>query len=399
MTVDRVIVVGAGPVGLTASMLLAEQDIPVLILEADSVISDDLRASTFHSPTLDMLEPYGLTDELIAQGLICPTWQIRMHATGEKAVFDLSLISDATAHPYRLQCEQAKLCRLLADSFSDDDRIDIQYSTKVTGISQTDETVEVLTERADDGAEETLTARYVIGADGAGSVVRESLGLEFKGSTYPETTVLASTTFPFQDYIEGLSNVSYCWSEGGNFALLRLKDFWRCSLYYDPDLTFEEATSDERIQFQLNDVLPNPEPYEIVDVRPYRVHQRIVDTYRVGRILLAGDAAHINSPSGGMGMNGGIHDAFSLAEKLSEIWRGGDDSLLDLYTRQRRLVAESAILRQADLNRRRMAQKDPDARARALADLQETTADPEKARDYLLKSSMIAGLQMAASIK
>ena len=399
MTVDRVIVVGAGPVGLTASMLLAEQDIPVLILEVDSVISDGLRASTFHPPTLDMLEPYGLTDELIAQGLICPTWQIRMHATGEKAVFDLSLISDATAHPYRLQCEQAKLCRLLADRFSDDDRIDIQYSTKVTGISQTDETVEVLTERVDDGAEETLTARYIIGADGAGSVVRESLGLEFKGSTYPETTVLASTTFPFQDYIEGLSNVSYCWSEGGNFALLRLKDFWRCSLYYDPDLTFEEATYDERIQFQLNDVLPNSEPYEIVDVRPYRVHQRIVDTYRVGRILLAGDAAHINSPSGGMGMNGGIHDAFSLAEKLSEVWRGGDDFLLDVYTRQRRLVAESAILRQADLNRSRMAQKNPNARARALVDLQATTAGPEKARDYLLKSSMIAGLQMAASIK
>ena len=190
----------------------------------------------------------------------------------------------------------------------DDDRIDIQYSTKVTGISQTDETVEVLTERVDGGAEETLTARYVIGADGAGSVVRESLGLEFKGSTYPETTVLASTIFPFQDYIDRLSPVSYCWSEGELrpaapqrfLALQPLR----------PDLTFEEATSDERIQFQLNDVLPNPEPYEIVDVRPYRVHQRIVDTYRVGRILLAGDAAHINSPSGGMGMNGGIHDAF-----------------------------------------------------------------------------------------
>ena len=98
-------------------------------------------------------------------------------------------------------------------------------------------------------------------------------------------------------------------------------------------------------------------------------------------------------------MNGGINDAFSLAEKLSEIWRGGDNFLLYIYTRQRRLVAESAILRQANLNRSRMAQKNPNARARALADLQATTADPEKARDYLLKSSMIAGLQMAASIK
>ncbi len=398
MNSDRVIIVGAGPVGLTAGMLLAEQDIPVLILEAESAISDDLRASTFHPPTLDMLEPYGLAAELIAQGLICPTWQIRMHATGERAVFDLSLISDATRHPYRLQCEQAKLCRLIADRFVDDDRVDIQFGTNVIGISQTDETVEVVTERVDGGAEELLTARYIIGADGAGSIVRENLGLDFKGSTYSETTVLASTTFPFQNHIDGLSNVSYCWSEGGNFALLRLKDFWRCSLYYDPELTFEQATSDECIQSQLNDILPNPDSYEIVGVRPYRVHQRIVDTYRVGRVLLAGDSAHINSPSGGTGMNGGIHDAFNLVEKLTVVWQGGDDALLDKYTRQRRPVAETAILQQADRNRKRMGQKDLTARARALADLQAMTADPAKARDYLLKSSMIAGLQMAASI-
>ncbi len=110
---------------------------------------------------------------------------------------------------------------------------------------------------------------------------------------------------------------------------MRLRDFWRCSLYYDPDLSFEEATSDDRIQSQLYEIFSKPDPYEIIDVRPYRVHQRIVDTYRVGRVLLAGDAAHINSPSGGMRRNGGIRDAFSLVEKLSVAWRGGDDALLD----------------------------------------------------------------------
>ena len=396
---DRVIIVGAGPAGLTAGMLLAENDIPALILEAEASVSDDLRASTFHPPTLDMLKPYGLTEKLIAQGLISPTWQIRMHATGEKALFDLSLIANSPGHPYRLQCEQAKFCRLIADKFADDDRLEIQFGTTVTDVSQKDEFVELAIERGERQTVEMLTAPYVIGADGAGSIVRESLGLEFEGATYPETTVLASTTFPFHDYIDGLSNVSYCWSEGGNFALLRLRDFWRCSLYYDPDLSFEEATSDDRIQSQLYEIISKPDPYEIIDVRPYRVYQRIVDTYRVGRVLLAGDAAHINSPSGGMGMNGGIHDAFSLVEKLSIVWRGGDDALLDKYTRQRRPVAELAILQQADRNRKRMTQKDPGERARALADLQGITADPIKARDYLLKSSMIAGLRMAASIE
>jgi 2-polyprenyl-6-methoxyphenol hydroxylase-like FAD-dependent oxidoreductase len=399
MELDRVIIVGAGPVGLTAAMLLAERGIPVLILEADAAISDDLRASTFHPPTLDMLAPFGLTAKLIEQGLICPTWQIRMHATGDKAVFDLSHISDFSDHPYRLQCEQAKLCRLLEDRFECGDRVEIQFGARVIGLSQNSDHAELKIERAESGDEEVFTARYVIGADGAGSFVRESLGLEFKGVTYPETTVLASTPFRFQDHFEGLSNVNYCWSEGGNFSLLRLKDFWRCSLYYDPGLTFEQATSDARIQNQLNEILANSDPYEIIDVRPYRVHQRLVDTYRVGRVMLAGDAAHINSPSGGMGMNGGIHDAFNLVEKLSEVWRGGGDALLDKYTRQRRPVAETAILQQADRNRKSMTQKDPNARARALADLQATAADPAKARDYLLQSSMIDGLGLAASIE
>jgi len=398
MEKDRVIIVGAGPVGLTAGMLLAEQDIPVLILEAEADVSDDLRASTFHPPTLDMLAPFGLTEKLIAQGLVCPTWQIRMHATGEKALFDLSVIAADTDYPFRLQCEQAKLCRLLADRFEGDDRVEIRFGARVTELSQDAEGVEVAVACGNDG-EERFAARYLIGADGAGSVVRDSLGLAFGGKTYPETTVLASTTFPFQDHIEGLSNVSYCWSEGGNFALLRLPDFWRCSLYYDPDLTFEQAVSDERIQMQLNDIFPNSEPYEIIDVRPYRVHQRIVDNYRVGRIALAGDAAHLNSPSGGMGMNGGIHDAFNLVEKLTAVWHGGDESLFDKYTRQRRVVAETAILQQADANRKRMTQKDPDARAKALSGLQDIAADPAKAKEHLLKSSMITGLRLAQTIE
>lgn len=396
MNNDRVIVVGAGPVGLTAAMLLAEQEIPVVLLEADRELSDDLRASTFHPPTLDMLAPYGLTERLIEQGLVCPEWQIRMHATGEKAVFDLSLISDETDHPYRLQCEQAKLCRLLADRLAEDPAVDLRFGHSVVGLAQDADGVTVRYRK--DGVEDVLSARYVIGADGAGSAVRDALGFAFSGKTYPETTVLVSTTFPFQDHIEGISNVSYCWSPNGNFALLRLKDFWRCSLYYDPDLTFEEATAGPRVQAQLSEIHANDAAYEIVDSRPYRVHQRIVDDYRDGRVFLAGDSAHLNSPSGGMGMNGGIHDAFSLVEKLAAVWRGGDPAMLDRYCRQRRPVAETAILQQADRNRKRMTERDPNARAKALAELQAITGERARARDYLLKSSMIEGLRQAETI-
>ena len=89
MSKDKVVIVGAGPVGLVAALLLAEEGIPVVVLEADAAINDDLRASTFHPPTLDMLEPFGVTAQLLEQGLECPTWQIRMHATGDKAVFEV----------------------------------------------------------------------------------------------------------------------------------------------------------------------------------------------------------------------------------------------------------------------------------------------------------------------
>ena len=311
----------------------------------------------------------------------------------EKAVFRLALIADLTNHPYRLQCEQAKLCTLLVEKLSQHESATLHFGAKVIGLRQHADHVDVSAKLGDSKECSDFTGRFVVGADGAGSTVRTLLGLEFQGSTYPETTVLVSTPFPFHEHIDGISNVSYCWSPSGNFALLRLKEFWRCSLYYDPDLTFEAATAPERIRAQLREIHASKDPFSIVDARPYRVHQRIVGNYRSGRVLLAGDAAHVNSPSGGMGMNGGIHDAFNLVEKLSRVWRGAGPELLDQYTRQRLPVAKSAILEQSDRNRKRMTQKDPDARARALASLQATAADQSLARDYLIKSSMIDGLQ------
>ena len=391
------IIVGAGPVGLVTAMLLAERQIPVVILEADGGINEDLRASTFHPPTLDMLAPFGVTGQLIEQGLICPTWQIRMHPSGERAVFDLSLIAGETDHPYRLQCEQAKFGRILTDRLMNNELVNIHFKNRVVDLRQGPETVTV-NAVGEEGDLTTFEGRFVIGADGAGSFVRQAVNLDFYGLTYPETTVLASTEFPFEQHIEGLSNVSYCWSPNGNFALLRLPDFWRCSLYYDPSLTFDQAIAPDQIQLQLNEIFDNPDLYEIIDSRPYQMHQRIVDDFRVGRVLLVGDAAHVCSPSGGMGLNGGIHDAFNLAEKLVGIWHGADLALLDRYSRQRRPVVQSAILQQADQNRLRMTQKDPEARASSLRQMREIASTPELAHEYLLKSSMIYGLRRAATI-
>ncbi len=238
----------------------------------------------------------------------------------------------------------------------------------------------------------------MIGADCARSVVRDAIWLGFEGFTYDETTILATTRFPFHEHIASLSNVNYCWSSHGTFSLLRLPTLWRCSLYADLGETTEAALAPGAIERKLQRIVPRAERYQIDEIRPYRIHQRIVTNYRVGRVALAGDAAHLNSPSGGMGMNGGIHDAFALADVLKALLSGGDPALLDRYTRQRKTVAQEQILEQAHRNRTRMQERDMGKRRAELDRLQRIAGDRNDARDYLLKSSMIAGLRHAANI-
>lgn len=393
----RVIIAGAGPVGLTCAALLARAGIPVLLLEAALERGRDLRASTWHPPTLDLLEQLDLAAPLIAAGLKTPTWQVRMHPSGERAVFDLTTIADDTRHPYRLQCEQQVFCKLLESRLALMPNVTLHRGVEVTGVTQGNQGATVAVRRAS-GDVEVLTGDWLIGADGARSRVREAVDLRFEGSTYPETTILATTNFCFEDHLDGLSNVNYCWSIEGTFSLLRLPQLWRVSLYADEGESMDDALTIESIQTKLQRIVPTGRPYEVLESRPYRIHQRIVDDYRKGRVLLAGDAAHVNSPSGGMGMNGGIHDAFNLCEKLARVWRGESEDLLDQYTRQRRPVAQQQIIAQAHQNRTRMQERDPAKRRETLRELQATAADPVRVREYLLRTSMITGLRQAAAL-
>ncbi|MCX7311138.1 MAG: FAD-dependent monooxygenase [Alphaproteobacteria bacterium] len=391
-----VVIAGAGPIGLTAALLLGSKDIRVTVLETDDKISDALRASTWHPPTLDMLAPYGITDRMLAAGLLCPSWQIRMHPSGDRAVFDLSILEGETDHPYRLQYEQSKYGHLVLDAVGALPSVTIHFSTEVTGLQQNADAVTV--QALSQGEAREFTADYVIGADGARSAVRKAIGVGLSGDIYPETTILATTLFPFHDWLEGLSNVSYCWKPSGTFSLLRLPGVWRASLYAREGQSIEQALTDEGLQDLLHDIVPEAGPIEVLESRPYRIHKRLASAYRKGRVFLAGDAAHLNSPSGGMGMNGGLHDAFNLTEKLVSVLHGGaDERLLDRYERQRRPIAEEEIIAQAHRNRTRMQERDPERRLGMLKDLQQTIGDPMKLKAYLMKSSMIDGLRRAAA--
>lgn len=384
-----VIIVGGGPVGLSLAWRLVQAGIDVKLFEADPEIADQLRASTFHPPTLDMFDASGITAEIIAKGKITPTWQIRMLDTGDRAEFDLSVLANDTAHPFRLQCRQAELSRAILARLPAGV---VQFDAQVTAVAQDQDGVTVTVNG------EQIAGSVLVGCDGARSIVREAIGAGFEGSTYPENTILVTTHFPFEDHIDDLSGVNYIWKTGGTFSLLRLPDLWRVSLHPAPGQSVEEATEDASIRAQVRAVIPDAPDIDIVEKRVYRVHRRVATQYRKGRMFLAGDAAHLNSPKGGMGMNGGIHDAWSLADKLIAVAGGADPALLDRYERQRRSVASEDIVGQADDNRARMNTTDEAERRAHLENLKRIASEPEKARAFLRKSSMLDGLARAEGI-
>ncbi|WP_050931851.1 FAD-dependent oxidoreductase [Aestuariivita boseongensis] len=387
----RVLIAGAGPVGLVAAVSLLEEGIPVTVLEASADLAVDLRASTFHPPTLDFLDRLGLADGLIARGIKCPLWQFRDRKEGEIATFDLGLLADVTDHPYRLQAEQWKLTEAARARLEAEPDARLITDITVEEVSQDSDSVTVKARR-ENGEVETFRAAYLIGADGARSTVRKSTGVAFPGLTIPEIFLSLSTPFRYDQAIEGLADISYISDPDEWLVLLRTPTLWRVLFPTDPNLSDEEILDPARIEERMQSLLPG-EPYEIAHKTAYRVHERVAEAYVHGRIFLAGDAAHLNNPLGGMGMNGGIHDAVNLSEKLAQVWRGADPTLMGRYERQRRKVAIETVQAQALRNRALLNETDP-AKRRAFHDeLRATVADPVKHRAYVMKSSMIQSLR------
>src|SRR5580692_5318706 len=337
MTVsERVLIAGAGPVGLVAAANLVRHGVPVTVLEGGPDLSTESRASTFHPPTLDMLADLGVVKPLIAQGLIAPTFQYRNRRDGLIAQFDFSDIADQTRHPFRLQCEQSKLTRIIHDKLRGDPNFEIAFSSPVRAVTENSDSVSVTIER--DGKSETHNYRWLIGADGARSDVRRSLDIAFDGFTWPDRYLVVSTPFDFYSVIPRLDPVSYLADPVRWHFLLQIPQLWRVMFRIAAEESDELALSPEFAQTLMAQVVPGIDRYQIAHTTLYRVHQRVAKAFRGGRAFLIGDAAHVNNPLGGMGMNGGIHDALTLTERLIEVWRGTRlDAELDRFDLQRRL--------------------------------------------------------------
>jgi 3-(3-hydroxy-phenyl)propionate hydroxylase len=392
-TSDRVLIAGAGPVGLVAAANLVRHGIPVTVLEGGPGLSTESRASTFHPPTLDMLADLGVVKPLIAQGLIAPKFQYRNRHDGLIAQFDFSDIADATRHPFRLQCEQSKLTRIICDKLRGEPNFDIAFSSAVRDVTQIADGVTVTVER--DGKSEMQSYRWLIGADGARSDVRRALGIEFEGFTWPERYLVVSTPYDFYSVIPGLASVSYTADPVRWHFLLQIPKLWRVMFRVTAEENDELALSPEFARALMAQIVPGIDRYEIAHTTLYRVHQRVAKAFRSGRVFLIGDAAHVNNPLGGMGMNGGIHDAINLTERLVEVWRGTKpEAELERFDLQRRLVTKEHVERQSIQNKKNLEAADNEFRDWLLR----TAADPALTRNYLLGVSMIGSLRRAEQL-
>ena len=395
---DRVVVVGGGPVGSVAALILALAGIPVTVLERESAPIIDYRASTFHPPTLDLLEPCGATEALVAMGLKAPTMQYRDRQRGRIAEFDFSLLRHDTRHPYRLQCEQFKLVDWAHRRLAEIPDARLLFSHAVTAIAQTEDDVVVRADTPD--GERSFNADFVIAGDGGRSTIRKALDIEFEGFTYPEHFLVAGTRFDFRARMPDICSVNYTADPEEWYLLLQIPDMWRIVMPVDARREPEDAVQEASIQASLQNLLPRDEPYEIIVRAIYRVSQRVAATYRRGRVFLAGDAAHINNPLGGMGLNGGLHDALSLTGRITRVWHGAssEDELAG-YEQQRKPAAVDAINAITQRNKRLLEERDPEVRERNLREWAGLAADHERAYKHLLDASMIASLRRSGLIR
>lgn len=394
---DRVLIAGAGPVGCTAALYLARKGIPVTLIEAHADLPEDLRASTFHPPTLDMLDDLGVAEKLLDVGIVCPIWQYRDTREGVVAEWDLSVLEGDTRHPYRIQCEQYKLTDIIVRELAGMDNVDVRFRVRATGSDQDENGVSLHVETPE--GPETLKGRYLIAADGASSAIRVTQGIDFPGLTFPELWLCTSTTYPFEDHFENLAPIAYIADPDFWFVFVRVPGLWRLLMPSRPGETAESLVSDETVQDRMLQVCPKEGDYDTYHRTAYAVHQRVAETYRKGRVFLAGDSAHINNPLGGMGMNGGIHDSVNLCEKLVRVWNGdADDRELDRYDAQRRPIAIDYVQQTTMRNKAMLEETDAAARKAKHDELRATAADTERAREYLLQSSMITALQRAETL-
>jgi 3-(3-hydroxy-phenyl)propionate hydroxylase len=400
---ERVLIVGAGPVGMVCALALNRRGIAVTVCEQEPAPVRDQRAASIHPPTLALLDELGVTRKIIPLGHVSPTY--RFHDRVGNAVvaeFDLNRMADEFPFPFVLQYEQYKLTASITAEYANGGDFDVRFSHAVTGLTRHADHVEA--EIASPSGTERLNASYVIGCDGGRSTVRKLAGIEFEGFTYPEKFIKIATTFDFAEVNPNLVYRNYFSDPDEWCNLFKVRGespggLWRAIFPLRSDEDNAEALAPDKIEARLQKFFPKARRYHVEYVNVYPVSQCVAATMRSDRILLAGDAAHVNNPIGGMGMNGGIHDAINLADKLSRVLHGkADEDLLDLYSRQRRHAAVKYVQQQTIANKRLMEERDPKVRTANFDELRRIAEDPEASRKYMRRAALLDSLNEANAV-
>jgi len=395
----QVVIAGAGPVGGVLAYRLAEMGIDVVLIEPTPWPAEDMRASTFHSAHPSrLMQKLGVLDEMLADGLKAPVYQYRNRRSGHVISLDMTDISDMTPYPFRLQCEQYKLARILAKRLEGHKHGRVLFQHRLLSFEQDADGVTVHVETP--LAIEHFRCDYLIGADGASSTVRKWLEVEFDGFTYPERFLTLSTAYPIHDHYQGLANVSYMSDAQEWCVLLRVPKLWRVLVPSQLDESEEGLLSDAKKTAVFNGLVPDGAAIHTYHRTLYRVHQRVARNFRRGRAVLVGDAAHLNNPLGGFGMNSGIHDAWNLSDKLGEILlgRGNAEALLDHYERQRKTVANEFVQAQTIKNKQAMEAASDGGPSPQEKQMDRLAADLDMRRDYMMHQAMIRSLEREREI-
>ena len=383
MPARNIVVVGAGPVGTVAALACARAGHRVTLLEAERRIDDSPRASTTQPPTLEILAGLGLIDEYIAHGLVARTFQFWDRPTLELvAEFDFDRLRGKTAFPFVVQTEQHKLVRMGLERLRGMDNATVVLGARVTGVSQDASSVRI------SAADAQYEADYVIGCDGGRSTVRKSLGVEFEGFTWPERFLVITTPYDFagalgccfRNYMAGPDEWTNLFKVAGD----DLKGRWRAVFNTREDESDEEALSESSVCARLGRIFVPDGERRALHLNLYNVHQRVAQRFRAGRVFLCGDAAHVNNPIGGLGLNSGIHEAWHLASLLS---RAGAD--LDEYERVRRPLNIEYVQQQTIANKRRLEEREPAKRAERFAELRAMADDPQRHEAFLMRASLL----------
>ena len=327
-----VLVIGAGPSGLTLAASLVKQGVATTVVDRQAAGANTSRAAVVNARTLEVLDDLDVARRLVKEGIHAPRFTIR---DGRRTLIPVDFSVLPTDYPYSLMVPQATTEQLLLERLTELGGTVLRPKTLASLIQDADG----VTATFDDG--ELIRARYVVGADGMHSIVREQAGIGFEGGAYQESFTLADVRLRGEAPPD---EVILFWAKAGLTVVAPLPgDIYRivapvADAPEEPSAAFVQQLLDERGLGAGRMVVT-----DVVWGSRFRIHHRVADTYRAGRLLLAGDAAHVHSPAGGQGMNLGIQDGVALAGALAAVLAGASDSVLDEYNATRRPIAHQVV--------------------------------------------------------